>query len=194
MPITKASGQAVAPAAKGDLVVGSATNDAAVLGVGSTNQVLTVDSSTATGLKWATAGNTFAGASIYNSTNVSLANNTDVSISCGDETFDTDGYHSTSTNTSRITVPSGKAGYYILTATANFSSNATGYRNAAILKNGAAQSTTRVSAVNGAQMFVDVTAIVYGAVGDYFELQQYQNSGSTLTASYSNFSAAYIGA
>lgn len=54
MPISKASGQAVAPAAKGDLVVGSATNDAAVLGVGSTDQVLTVDSSTATGLKWAT--------------------------------------------------------------------------------------------------------------------------------------------
>lgn len=54
MPITKASGQAVAVAAKGDLVVGSATNDAAVLGVGSANQVLTVDSSTATGLKWAT--------------------------------------------------------------------------------------------------------------------------------------------
>jgi len=35
------------------LVVGSATNDASVLAVGSANQVLTVDSSTSTGLKWA---------------------------------------------------------------------------------------------------------------------------------------------
>lgn len=55
MPITKATASSIAPAAKGDLVVGSATNDAAVLGVGSNNQVLTADSSTATGLKWATA-------------------------------------------------------------------------------------------------------------------------------------------
>jgi hypothetical protein len=54
MPITKASSNAVAPAAKGDLVVGNATNDSGVLAVGTANQILTVDSSTATGLKWAT--------------------------------------------------------------------------------------------------------------------------------------------
>jgi hypothetical protein len=54
MAITKATSNAVAAAAKGDLVVGTATNDSDVLAVGSTDQVLTVDSSTATGLKWAT--------------------------------------------------------------------------------------------------------------------------------------------
>lgn len=55
MPISKASGQAVAPAAKGDLVVGSATNDAAVLGVGTDGQYLTAASTTTTGLQWAAA-------------------------------------------------------------------------------------------------------------------------------------------
>jgi hypothetical protein len=55
MAITKATASSIAPAAKGDLVVGSATNDASVLAVGSANQVLTVDSSTSTGLKWAAA-------------------------------------------------------------------------------------------------------------------------------------------
>jgi hypothetical protein len=55
MPITKATASSVAPAAKGDLVVGSATNDAAVLAVGTNDHVLTADSSTSTGLKWAAA-------------------------------------------------------------------------------------------------------------------------------------------
>jgi hypothetical protein len=54
MAITKATASSIAPAAKGDLVAGSATNDAAVLTVGANDTVLTADSSTATGLKWAT--------------------------------------------------------------------------------------------------------------------------------------------
>ena len=54
MPITKASSSAVAPGAKGELVVGNATNDSGILAVGANNTVLTADSSTATGVKWAT--------------------------------------------------------------------------------------------------------------------------------------------
>ncbi len=53
MPITKATASSIAPAAKGDLVVGSATNDAAVLAVGTNNHILTADSAEATGMKWA---------------------------------------------------------------------------------------------------------------------------------------------
>jgi len=54
MAITKASGNAVSPAAKGDLVAGSATNDAAVLTVGANGTVLTAASGETTGLQWAT--------------------------------------------------------------------------------------------------------------------------------------------
>jgi len=53
MAITKATASSIAPAAKGDLVVGSATNDASVLAVGTNTHVLTADSTTTTGLKWA---------------------------------------------------------------------------------------------------------------------------------------------
>ncbi len=55
MPITKATASSIAPAAKGDLVVGSATNDAAILAVGTNNHILTADSTQATGMKWAAA-------------------------------------------------------------------------------------------------------------------------------------------
>lgn len=73
MPISKASSNAVAAATKGDLVVGSATNDSGILSVGSANQVLTVDSSTATGLKWATAATpvTTKSYSLLSTTNLS---------------------------------------------------------------------------------------------------------------------------
>ena len=117
MAITKATASSIAPAAKGDLVAGSATNDAAVLGVGANNTVLTADSSTATGLKWATPASGFVGCLAYTS-NQSINWTTNVAqvITMGSEEFDTDGFHSTSTNTSRITIPSGKGGKYLLTA------------------------------------------------------------------------------
>ena len=51
MAITKATASSVAPAAKGDLVVGSGTNDAAVLGVGTNGYTLVADSAETTGLK-----------------------------------------------------------------------------------------------------------------------------------------------
>ena len=52
------------------------------------------------------------------------------------EDFDTDGFHSTSSNTSRITIPSGKGGKYLLVAQTTFASNATGVRIWKIFKNG----------------------------------------------------------
>ena len=72
MTITKASGNAVSPAAKGDLVAGSATNDAAVLTVGANNTVLTADSAEATGLKWATP---LSGMVLISNTTASAATN-----------------------------------------------------------------------------------------------------------------------
>jgi len=56
MPITKASSSAVAPGAKGELVVGNATNDSGIVSVGANGTVLTADSAEATGVKWAAAG------------------------------------------------------------------------------------------------------------------------------------------
>lgn len=53
MTVSKAASNAVAPAAKGDLVIGSGTNASTVLGVGTNNHVLTADSAVTGGIKWA---------------------------------------------------------------------------------------------------------------------------------------------
>jgi hypothetical protein len=53
MAITKATASSIAPAAKGNLVVGSATNDAGVLAVGTDTHILVADSAESLGMKWA---------------------------------------------------------------------------------------------------------------------------------------------
>jgi hypothetical protein len=73
MPITKASSNAVAAAAKGDLVVGSATNDSGVLPIGTTGQVLTVASGTAS---WATPGGAGSNWSLLNAGGTTLSGTT----------------------------------------------------------------------------------------------------------------------
>ena len=68
MAITKASSNAVAPAAKGDLIAGTTTNDSGVLAVGANGTVLTAASGETTGLKWAAAS---SGMTLIQSTSVS---------------------------------------------------------------------------------------------------------------------------
>jgi len=79
--MTKARSNAVAPAAKGDLVIGSATNLSSVLAVGSANQVLTVDSSTDTGLKWAAAAAGGDNWTLLNAGGTALSGATTVTVS-----------------------------------------------------------------------------------------------------------------
>lgn len=84
--VTITNSMATAIDAKGDLVAGTAADTFSRLGVGSNGQVLTADSTAATGLKWAAAsGSPFAsdisvnGLTIGKGTN-SLANNTALGV------------------------------------------------------------------------------------------------------------------
>lgn len=81
MGISKATASSVAPGAKGDLVVGSATNDAAILTVGTNNHVLTADSATATGLKWAAVAAGGKSYTLLNSGNTSVGTGTSFTVS-----------------------------------------------------------------------------------------------------------------
>jgi hypothetical protein len=81
MAITKATASSIAPAAKGDLVAGSATNDAAVLAVGANGTVLTADSAEATGVKWAAPGGLPTGFTLLNAGGTALTGAQTITVS-----------------------------------------------------------------------------------------------------------------
>jgi hypothetical protein len=118
-----------------------------------------------------------------NSAAVSLTSGSFTTLSFDTNEFDqgtSSPQHSTSTNPSRLTCR--QAGVYVIHATANFSSNATGARLVAILLNG----TTWIAWQNvGANPSNNTTLSVSTAyalvVGDYVEVEVFQSSGGALT-------------
>ena len=190
-------------AAKADLLVGTAADTLAALTVGTNGQVLTCDSTVSpTGLKWATpAAASFVGCSVYkDTTDQTLSNDTDTVITFNAEEFDTDGFHDNSTNNSRITIPNGKGGKYLIIATLAFSANATGVRAGYFKKNGSTniilgyqyQTTSSFTFRASVSGIVDLTA------GDYIEHLGVQTSGGNLAVLYGQtqcrFGVVYLGA
>lgn len=184
--------------AKGDLIVGSAADTFTRLAVGSANQVLTVDSATTSGLKWAApAAPSFVGCSLTKSANQSVNDATYTAITFNTESFDTDGFHSTVTNTERITIPSGKGGKYLFVATADIAANATGIRQAGFWKNGSIQKgQVALSAASAGETKLTVSAIYDLVATDYIEFYVYQNSTAArnVLSDGTIFSCQYLGA
>lgn len=187
------------PSAKGDLYAGSAANTYTKLSVGANNTVLTADSSTATGLKWATPVSTptFVGVSLTKSAAQSIPNATETVVTFDTEPFDSDGFH-TGTD-GKITIPSGKAGKYLVTA--QIMVNSSGSQTQGGMRKNGSGIYTYYSSTTGTALMVLVNTVVSLAVGDYLEIFVYQGSGSakdvlanSYTPSASVFSATYLGA
>jgi hypothetical protein len=187
--------------AKGDLIAATAADTPARLAVGANGLSLVADSAEATGLKWG-YGNSI-GCSIYNSDGVGtvVSNNTQTVLSWNSESWDSSAFHSTSTNTSRITIPTGLGGTYQLNASLLWANSAIGLRYVAFRKNGGGtiyyggQDTGSASAFPASTN----TRIFTAVAGDYFEIVCFQSSGGNLTA-YNDeirsawFEAIYLGA
>lgn len=121
------------------------------------------------------------GASAFNNGTQSVPNNTDTALTLDSEDFDTDGFHSTGSNTSRMTIPAGLGGKYLLTGRTRFAANATGFRQLYFYKNGATTlADTLAPITTGTNHDAEVTFIVSLAAGDYVELYAVQNSGGSL--------------
>ena len=182
--VTITNSMATAIDAKGDLVPGTGADTFSRLAVGANGTVLTADSAESTGMKWASAAApAFSGALAYNNASTTVANNSEAFFTYNSEVYDTDGYHSTSSNTGRLTIPTGKSGYYLVYSLARFAANANGVRTMQITQ-GASQTSIAVieqtpGGVSSNTGFYAAT-IRYAAAADYFETKIYQTSGGNL--------------
>jgi len=183
---------------KGDLYTFDTAD--ARLGVGANGTVLTADSAEATGLKWVApsgGGVTFSGVLLTNTTFQSIANNTATAITWSAEDYDTDSYHSTVTNTSRITIPAGKAGYFTVGGFFQINTQTTGRRSVTIRKNG-----TTVKQWDWTPSSIEPTVgfstPMNLAEADYVELFFLQTQGVSINVypydEYGAFYANYLGA
>lgn len=110
------------------------------------------------------------------------------------EDFDIGGCHESVTNPTRITVPAGGDGCYLVIGHAAYPSNSTGVRQTFFKKNGttifgpSAESSTVGSAIEQHTL----SALVNLVAGDYVELFAIQTSGSSLTVTSQQFAAVKL--
>ena len=176
---------------KGDIAVATAADTAARLAVGADDATLVPDASTATGLAWQIQ----PAARVYNNAAIDPAPGTWVTLTFNTERFDTDAMHSTVTNTSRLTVPTGGDGLYLIGGNLELDSGggAGGSdKGIRILLNG-----TTPIAVNfnemlstGVDTVIAISTVYALTAKDYVELQVYTEGDVNVLAD-GNFSPEF---
>jgi hypothetical protein len=193
MAITKATASSIAPAAKGDLVVGSATNDAGVLAVGTNTHILVADSTETLGMKWAAPSGSSGPAfkAFRNTSTQTFSGTTWTKIQLNGESFDTANNFDSTTNY-RFTPTT--SGYYQVQGTITFIGG--NYLNIAIYKNGSAYALGQLmdnsQDGNGRANVVDL--VYLNGSSDYVELYGWngQSTGAYFGADNTFFSGVWI--
>lgn len=118
----------------------------------------------------------------YNNATQSITNNTETVATLNAEAYDVGTMHDTVTNNSRITIPTGGDGLYLIRGVAIFAVAAGGQRYAFLQKNG----TTKIGALSirlpdgSFSQSVEAMSVEPLVATDYLELVVYQNSGGSI--------------
>ena len=189
--------------AKADLLTATAADTPARLAVGADGTVLTAASGEATGLQWAApASAAFVGVKLFLPADQTIANAaaTAVAFGAGSESIDTDAFHDESTNNTRITIPAGKAGKYLVIGAVNWVGNSAGSRELWVQKGASGRVMQADMDVSGSSGLTQTAiGIVSLAEADYIQMYVEQNSGGSLNINgdfiqQTRFEAYFIGA
>jgi hypothetical protein len=135
-------------------------------------------------------------ARVTHSTTQTLTNNTTTTLAFDTETFDVGACHDTVTNNSRITVPAGEGGLWLVHARFQITDIVSANLfEVQIAKNGAAiidQSISRITAGGGdTLLYVDIWTLHAASAADYFEVKVFHANGSSRTVSGSSLSTFF---
>jgi hypothetical protein len=132
---------------------------------------------------WAPPAPAFSGARVSKSSSQSIPDNTATVLTFESESFDTDGYHSTSSNTDRLTVPAD--GYYLVGCMVTWDLAAAGYRVVSIYRNGVAvgvaEQAGHPNATSSTHAAQSCSGLARANAGDYYTVTVLQKTGGSVT-------------
>lgn len=133
------------------------------------------------------------GARVYNDANVVVTGSAIIALPFNSERWDTNNFHSTSIQTTRLTIPI--AGKYWISGHVEFAGNAVGVRQAIIYVNGVTTpiAVSRVTPANTGASHISVSTEYIFNVGDFVQLAVFQDSGGNLNVnSAANYSPEFV--
>ena len=177
--------------AKGDIAAATAADEAVRLAVGAAGTVLIPSAGEATGLLWQIQPT----ARVYNNADQATTQNNWRTLTFNSERWDGNSMHSTSSNTSRLTVPASGGGVYLIGANVTLKTTDLAgsdyYHGLRLLVNGAsivAQTGPTQTVADSYDLALQVQALNALSATDYVEVQVFTDAPDLLVmvaASYS---------
>lgn len=131
-------------------------------------------------------------ARVYDSNGVVIPSGAWTSLTYNNERWDTNALHDTGSNTSRLTCRT--AGVHLIAGSVQIDSAAASSRGLRIRLGGSTVIAARfASAANTSITMMSIATLYFLSVNDYVELQAYQDSGSSINASFqANFGPEFM--